>query len=161
MRYAIFGLMFILLISVSSMNLHANTLVAQNTIFTPVNPEEGKIPGISQAIIIEKGRLMYLSGHIPIDQNGKIVGKDIETQMQQIFSNMEKTLKKASTNFSSLVRLTFYIRNYDVRMLDKIRKVRDKWINTKTPPASALIGVASLFHPDVLVEIDAVAVLPD
>ncbi|ENO84589.1 RidA family protein [Thauera linaloolentis] len=45
-------------------------------------------------------------------------------------------------------------------MLPLIRGVRDRYIDVGRPPASALIGVDALFHPDVLVEVDAVAVLP-
>ncbi|NOR31693.1 MAG: hypothetical protein GQ539_11410, partial [Sulfitobacter sp.] len=58
-------------------------------------------------------------------------------------------------------RVTFYIKNYDPTQLEEMRLVRDQWIDTDIPPASALIGVASLFHPDALIEIDGIAVLPN
>lgn len=68
--------------------------------------------------------------------------------------------KRLERIISAVARLTIYVRNYDPASLLLIRATRDLWINPERPPASALIGVASLFHPDVLVEVDAIAVLP-
>lgn len=124
-----------------------------------VNPAGVNIPGVSQAVVVESGKVMYLSGHVPMGADGKIVGKTIEEQLDQVLANMKYTLKAAGTDFSSLVRVTVYIKGYDITKLAGIRKVRDKWLNMKQPPASALIGVAELFHPQALVEVDAVAVL--
>ncbi|MCB8835110.1 RidA family protein, partial [Escherichia coli] len=59
------------------------------------------------------------------------------------------------------VRLTYYIRDFDQAILPEIRGVRDRWVNTECPPASSLIGVAALFHPDVLIEVDAMAVIAE
>ena len=125
-----------------------------------VNPPGADIPGISQAMIVEGGKLMYLSGHVPFGAEGQL-GADFATQLDQIFANMKATLEEAGTDFSALARVTFFVRDYDISMLETLRTVRDRWIDTDNPPASALIGVAALFHPDVLVEVDAVAVLAD
>jgi 2-iminobutanoate/2-iminopropanoate deaminase len=126
-----------------------------------INPPGSSIPGISQAILVERGRLLMLSGHVPFDSDGNVVGTELPAQLDQVFSNLRATLQAASTDFSSVARLTIYVRDYESRMLPVIRSVRDRWINAECPPASALIGVASLFHPDVLVEVDAIAALPD
>lgn len=127
----------------------------------PINPPESNIPGISQAMLIETGKLLLLSGHVPFNANGQVVGNDLATQLNQTFENIRKTLQAAGTDFHSIARLTIYVRNYEPDQLSIIRAVRDRWINEACPPASALIGVASLFHPDVLVEVDAMAVLSD
>lgn len=132
---------------------------AEDSMLKAVNPPGADIPGISQAMIVESGKLMYLSGHVPFGPDG--LGSDFESQLDQIFANMKATLAEAGTDFSALARITFYVRDYDGSQLDTLRVVRDRWVNTDNPPASALIGVAALFHPDVLVEVDAVAVLPD
>ncbi len=126
----------------------------------PVNPKGVSIPGVSQAMIVDSGKLMFLSGHVPMGADGKIKGATIEAQLEQVFANMERTLKAANTDFSSLVRVTLYVRDYDISKLDAIRKIRDKWLHMKRPPASALIGVKTLFHPGALVEVDAIAVVP-
>lgn len=129
--------------------------------FRPVNPSGPSIPGLSQAMLIEGGKLLMLSGHVPFDAEGKIPTKDVAAQLDLVFTNMEATLKAAGTDFSSIVRLTYYIRDFDQAMLPQIRAVRDRWVNTQCPPTSSLIGVAALFHPDVLIEVDAMAVIAE
>lgn len=115
------------------------------------------IPGISPAILIEGGRVLLLSGHTPIDEAGTVVKGGLEEQMERCFKNMNDTLAAAGADFSNVARLTIYVRDYTVEHLPIIRSVRDRWVDRETPPASALIGVAALFAPDVLVELDAVA----
>lgn len=133
---------------------------AEEAMLKAVNPPGADIPGISQAMIVESGKLMYLSGHVPFGPGGALAA-DFEGQLDQIFANMKATLAEAGTDFSALARITFFVRDYDASTLDALRRVRDRWVNTANPPASALIGVTALFHPDVLVEVDAVAVLPN
>ncbi|MGL1922513.1 MAG: RidA family protein [Hyphomicrobiales bacterium] len=131
---------------------------AEEATLKAVNPPGADIPGISQAIIVEGGKTMYLSGHVGFGSDGKL-GKDFGSQLDQVFANMKMTLNEAGTDFSSIARITFFVKNYDISQLDTLRVVRDRWVNTKNPPASALIGVETLFHPDVLVEVDAIAIL--
>lgn len=127
-------------------------------IMQAINPPGPSIPGISQAILADAGRLLFLSGHVPFDEGGAIP-IELTEQLEQVFKNISLTLGEAGSDFDSVARLTIYVRDYKPDMLDTIRTVRDRWINANRPPASALIGVASLFHPDVMVEIDAIAVL--
>ncbi|TCP89748.1 enamine deaminase RidA (YjgF/YER057c/UK114 family) [Rhizobium sp. PP-CC-2G-626] len=126
----------------------------------PINPPGPSIPGISQAMLISEGRLLILSGHVPFDDAGKITGSDLATQLDQVFQNMQATLHAAGADFSALARITIYVRDYDPDQLPTIRTVRDRWIDAKCPPASALIGVAALAFPEMLVEVDAMAFLP-
>ena len=125
----------------------------------PINPPGHIIPGISQGMLIESGRMFVLSGHVPFDAQGRVAGADVPAQLEQVFQNLGATLQAAGTNFHAIARLTIYVCNYEPILLPAVRAVRDRWINSEKPPASALIGVASLFHPDVLVEVDAIAVL--
>jgi 2-iminobutanoate/2-iminopropanoate deaminase len=125
-----------------------------------INPPGNSIPGISQAMLVETGKLLLLSGHVPFDEKGKLVGADLAAQLDQVFKNIQATLHAAGADFGSVARLTIYVRDYESSQLPTIRAVRDRWVNADCPPASALIGVASLFSPDVLVEVDATAVMP-
>ncbi len=128
---------------------------------TAINPENADIPGISQAIQVPSStRALYLSGHVPFGPNGIEKG-NFAAQLDQIFKNIEATLKAAGTEMSALARITIYVVDYDGSQLDALRTVRDRWINTETPPASALIGVYALFHPDVLVEVDGIAFIKE
>ncbi|MEM1048581.1 MAG: RidA family protein [Pseudomonadota bacterium] len=126
----------------------------------PVNPSGGTIPGLSKAMLVEKGSLLFLSGHVPLTADGSVAGSALDLQLRQVFQNIQETLKAANTDFSNVVRLTIYVRDFQPEQLGLIRSVRDEFIDLSQPPASALIGVAALFHEDVRVEVDAVAVVP-
>lgn len=126
----------------------------------PVNPGGTTIPGLSQAMLVEEGSLLFLSGHVPLKADGAVAGVELEVQLRQVFENIRATLKAANTDFSNVVRLTIYVRDFQPDELDLIRSIRDEFVNESSPPASALIGVAALFREDVRVEIDAVAVVP-
>ena len=142
-------------------NAQANTaMLAANPMLRAVNSEGAPIPGISSAVVVESGRLMFISGHVPVNENGAVSPTDLEIQLDQFFSNLGKTLAAAGATSANLARITIYVRDLKSEQLPVIRRARDRFINQKLPPASALIGVAELFHPNVLVEVDAVAVLP-
>jgi 2-iminobutanoate/2-iminopropanoate deaminase len=128
--------------------------------FRTINPSGATIPGISQATIVETGKLLLLSGHVPLHADGSVAGPGLEIQLEQVFSNLEATLIAAGSSFGNVARLTIYVRDFKPELLPVIRSVRDRFVNTAHPPASSLIGVAALFHPDVLVEIDAIATIP-
>ena len=130
-----------------------------STLLRSVNPPSTLIPGISQAVIIGGGRTMYLSGHVPLSTEGK-VPSGMEAQLVLAFENLNATLTAAGATARNLARISIYVRDFHADQLPMIRQVRDRFIDESLPPASALIGVAELFHPDVLVEVDAVAVLP-
>lgn len=126
----------------------------------PINPPGSFIPNMSQAMLVEEGRLLFISGHVPFDQDGAIIAPNLAAQMDLVFQNLEATLKEAGVDLSALVRITMYVKDYHPSQLPVLREVKDRWINMERPPASSLVGVAELFLPDVLVEIDAIAVLP-
>jgi 2-iminobutanoate/2-iminopropanoate deaminase len=124
-----------------------------------VNPPGNSIPGISQAVVVEGGRTIFLSGHVPVREDGSVVDGGLEPQLVRVFENLQRTLSAAGASFRDVVRLTLYVRDYRIELLETIRLVRNRFVHAEQPPASTLIGVAALFHPDVLVEIEAVAAL--
>ena len=111
-------------------------------------------------MLIKGENLLVLSGLASANSDGAIVGSDVESQLLQTFENMAATLKAAGTDFHSVARLTYYVVNYQPSHLQVIRAVRDRFVNLKKPPASTLIGVAALALPGLLVEVDAIAVVP-
>jgi 2-iminobutanoate/2-iminopropanoate deaminase len=125
-----------------------------------VVPPGYAIPGLSQAMFAE-GRLLFLSGHVPLSADGTLVapGK-LEEQLVSIFDNLSVTLKAAGGSFDNVARLTTYIVNYTPAAIPILRDVRNRYINLQRPPASTLLGVAALFHPDCVAEVEAIAVLP-
>lgn len=126
----------------------------------PINPSAAVIPGISQAVVAEHGKTMYLSGHVPMTADGQVLPPELEQQLDQVFRNLDATLAAAGASARNLARITIYVRDFQADQLPVIRRARDRFIDPDHPPASALIGVAELFHPDARVEVDAIAILP-
>lgn len=129
-----------------------------DTMLTAINPPYVNIPGVSQAVLATEGQILFVSGQVPIGVDGITKG-GLVAQAEQVFANFTATLDAAGGSWSDVARVTFYIKDYNPEDLETLRTIRDKWITSKVPPASALIGVASLFHPEALIEIDGIAVL--
>lgn len=101
-------------------------------------------------------RLIYLSGQVPLDSAGRLVGPgDFRAQADQVFRNLAAGLAAAGAGFPDVVKLTFYI--LDPGQLEVLREVRDRYVSAASPPASTLVVVRGLFRPDVLLEVEAIA----
>lgn len=114
----------------------------------------------SQVVKVNGGTMIFTSGIVADDVNGTIVGKgDLKAQVKQAFENLKIVLAAAGAEFTDVVKMTYYVVNYKPEQIPMIREVRANYLPTKNPPASTLVGVASLFNADVLIEIEAVAVV--
>jgi reactive intermediate/imine deaminase len=108
-------------------------------------------------VVEASGTTVYISGQVPLDAEGQLVGEgDFEAQTRQVFENLTRALEAADASWSDVVKLDYFLR--DVAQIAAVRTIRDDYIDTERPPASTLVEVSSLFRPDVLVEIQAVAV---
>jgi len=113
--------------------------------------------GYSHVVDAPAGRVIYVSGQVPLDAAGQLVGEgDLETQARQVFENLTVALAAAGASWADVVKLSFFV--VDVAQIGSVRQVRDEYVNTRQPPASTLIEVSRLFRDDVLIEVDAVAV---
>ena len=124
-----------------------------------VNAPGASFPGVSHGILIQGGRLLVLSGHVPVDVAGDLDTGDFQTQLTAVFENIGRTLAAAGVGFEAVARFTIYVTDYEPAMLLVLRQVRSKFISAAVPPASALGAVAALYDPRVRVEIDALAVV--
>jgi enamine deaminase RidA (YjgF/YER057c/UK114 family) len=105
------------------------------------------------------GGLIFVSGQVAFDANGSVVGAgDMGTQARQAFRNLGAVLEAAGASFADVVKLTYFVR--DVQAVGAIRAIRDEFVAVANPPASTLVEVSRLFHPELLIEIEAVAVAP-
>jgi reactive intermediate/imine deaminase len=117
-------------------------------------------PGYSQAVEVRPGRLIYVAGQVSMDRSGKLVGEgDMHAQAQQTFENLKAALEAAGARFENVVKLNYYV--LDAAQLPAVREVRNKFINTANPPASTAVEVKGLFREGYLIEVEAVAVVPD
>jgi enamine deaminase RidA (YjgF/YER057c/UK114 family) len=115
--------------------------------------------GYTQIVEVPAGtRMVYLSGQVPLDTAGNVVGGgDFPRQAEQVFANLGVALAAVGATFDDIVKINYYLR--DVSHLAELRAVRDRHVNTSAPPASTLVEVPHLFRDDVLLEVDAVAVI--
>ena len=117
-------------------------------------------PGYSQAVEIRRGRIIYVAGQVALDRSGKVVGEgDMRAQAQQTFENLKAALEASGAKFENVVKLNYYFA--DITQLSVVREVRDKFINTANPPASTAVEVKRLFREPFLIEVEAVAVVPE
>ncbi len=95
---------------------------------------------------------------VPLDSTGRLVGgSDFRAQARQVFENLRSGLQAAGASFGDVVKLTYYV--LDAKQLPMLREVRDQYVNTAAPPASSLVEVRGRFRDDVLLEVDAIAVV--
>jgi len=127
-----------------------------------VNPSSVATPhGYSQAAVIDLGNstMVILSGQVALDPKGNLVGNDdLEKQADQVFQNIKNIVTDLGGSMNDIVKLGFFVT--DVSKIAAIRAVRDKYVNTQTPPASTLVQVSKLFRDDILLEIEATAIIP-
>lgn len=127
-----------------------------------INPEGlVKSPAYSHAVSVSGGRTIYVSGQVALNGKGEIVGAgDLRAQTEQVFANLKTVLEASGADFSNVVKLAYYVRNYKPEDAPIIREIRGKYFpKDLPPPASTLVGVQSLFRDDVLIEIEAIAVV--
>jgi enamine deaminase RidA (YjgF/YER057c/UK114 family) len=129
--------------------------------FRYLNPSSlSKPTGYTHVVEVPSGgRTLYLSGQIAFDAQGELVGAgDFARQAEQVFANIDAALKASGASFANVVRLDMYVT--DMSQLAALRAARDKYIDTKHPPASTLVQVSRLARDGLLLEVEATAVVP-
>jgi enamine deaminase RidA (YjgF/YER057c/UK114 family) len=116
--------------------------------------------GYTHVVETRGGRTIYISGQVALDSAGNVVGlDDLHTQTTHVFKNLDAALAAVGANFHHLVKLTYFL--LDISQIAVVRAVRDQFINTQHPPASSAVEVRRLFRDDVLIEVEAIAVIPE
>lgn len=114
--------------------------------------------GYSHAIVAPAGRTLHVSGQLPVDKDGKLIGTgDFAAQAEQVFANLKTALAAADASFDDVVRLNMYVT--DMKQLKALRVARDRYINLQRPPTSTLVEVNRFVLDGAMVEIDATAVI--
>lgn len=117
-------------------------------------------PGYTHVVEITRGRTVFIAGQVALDRVGQIVGlRDFRTQAQQVFENLKAALAAVGMDFTDVIKLNIYV--VDISQLPILREVRDRYVNTLNPPASTLVEVRRLAREEFLLEIEAVAHLPE
>ena len=111
----------------------------------------------SQAVVSEGGKVVWLAGQVAAeDSSGNSLAGDFDGQVREVFSRLGKTLEEAGGALGDMVTMTVFIT--DGRLGDRFTQLR-KAIFGDNFPASALITVAGLARPGLLVEVQGIAVI--
>ena len=131
---------------------------AQSAIIERANPAGLSTPtGYSHVVSTRGGRTIYIAGQVALDAQGRVVGVgDLAAQARQVFANLEIALKAAGATFEHVVKTNYYLR--DASQVATVREVRSKYF-TKELPASTLVEVPRLAQPDLLIEVEVIAVV--
>lgn len=126
-----------------------------------INPDTIHPPrGYTHVVTAGGGKLTFIAGQVALDTEGNLVGEDdFAAQTEQVFKNLKAALAAAGGDFTHVVKFGFYVTDFS--QVAVAREIRDRYIDTANPPASTAVQVSSLFRPDILIEVDAIAVIPE
>jgi 2-iminobutanoate/2-iminopropanoate deaminase len=124
--------------------------------------EEIRVAGMPEPIshytdAVRVGDLLFVSGCVPVDARGGLVGgDDVVEQARQTFANVGAVLEAAGSSFADVAKVTIFLTDVDDRV--KINPVRQE-VFGETRPASTLVEVSRLAIPGAKIEVEAVAVV--
>jgi reactive intermediate/imine deaminase len=125
--------------------------------------EEIRVSGQAEPIshytdAVRAGDLLFVSGVVPVDGEGRLVGEDdVVEQARQVFRNMGAVLAAGGGSFADVVKVTIFLTDVDDRPL--INPARQE-VFGETRPASTLVEISRLAIPGARIEVEAVAVVP-
>ncbi|MFE6281836.1 RidA family protein [Streptomyces sp. NPDC057877] len=126
---------------------------------TRIPAPEGVAPAAQYShVVTGTGRLVAVSGQLPLDEGGGIVGEgDPGAQARQVFENLRRCLTAAGAGFDDVIKLTYFVT--DMAHMPAIRAARAEHIPDDRLPAASAVQVAALVRPEFLMEIEALAVV--
>ena len=116
----------------------------------------------TQAVVVSGPvRTIYVGGQNAVSATGEIVGKgDIAAQTTQVLRNVETALAAAGARFEHVIKWTLLIVE-GVSLPEGFAAFQRVWAGRPNPPVITAAIVRSLAHPDFLLELDAIAVVPE
>ncbi len=122
-----------------------------------INPSNVHWP-LGYSHVVKAGNKVYISGQIPLDKEGNIVGKgDIATQTEQVYENLKRCLEAAGATMNDIVMLG--VKVTDVEDYDKnTRGIRKKYFG-KYRPATTCVEISRLYFPEIMIEVEATAII--
>jgi enamine deaminase RidA (YjgF/YER057c/UK114 family) len=128
-----------------------------------INPEDmSKNPAFTQVVAVTgQVKTIYIGGQDAVDASGTVVGKgDIKEQVEQVFKNLQTALKASGAELEHIIKWNIYIvQGQPLRPAFEVSQ--QIWGGRPNPPAISVMFVAGLANPDFLVEMDAIAVVPE
>ncbi len=115
---------------------------------------------VSHGVVVERAGLVYTSGQLAWDENGKLVEGDLAAQFRRAYENIDLVLAEAGSSRAKVISETIYLAGYAPEqapaLMGALAGARPPGA---TPPSSVAVGVQTLFAPGFLVEVQVVATL--
>ncbi|MBA2617069.1 MAG: RidA family protein [Rubrobacter sp.] len=125
---------------------------------SPKLPAPMRGGAFSAGVEAPAGRTVYVSGQVAMDAEGAVVGEgDAKAQTEKVLENVSVVLEEAGGSLDDIVKVTVFIT--DMGMYDEVHEVRRRHFG-EPYPASSMVEVSALIDPRLLVEVEAVAVIP-
>ena len=127
---------------------------------TILQSSEVAVPGgiMSQGVAVPTGRMVFVSGQVARGVDGQLVGRgDIRAQTRKVLENVRAVLAEGGATMDDVVKVTVFVTNL-ADNLSAIHEVRAEFFSSGYP-ASTLVEISRLVDPDMLIEIEAVAVV--
>ena len=131
---------------------------------TLTNPQGlPKVDFHRQVSIATGSKLVFMAGQVAWDADGALVGEgDLAAQVEQCYLNVGTALAEVGGSFDDIAKLTIYVADWTVDKMPLVQQGRARAcakLGVDTLAPGTLIGVAALFVPEHLVEVEAIAVL--
>ena len=115
-------------------------------------------PYYSNAVRVDSGPLLFISGQVALDGDGKLVGEgDLRAQAVQVHENIKAIVEAEGATMADIVKVTVYVT--DIRAFNDIADIREGYFPSDGP-ASVICEVSALAWPEFMIEVEAVAVVP-
>jgi reactive intermediate/imine deaminase len=126
-----------------------------------INPDSISAPkGYTHVVEARGSHMVFISGQIALDVEGNVVGvDDMGAQAEQVFQNLRAALAEVNATFDDVVKLTYFV--VDIAQMQVIREVRSRYLSAEHLPASSAVEVRRLVLPELLLEVEAIAVLDE
>jgi enamine deaminase RidA (YjgF/YER057c/UK114 family) len=119
-----------------------------------------KIPEIVNVSVATGTRIVHISGQTAVGPDGKIVGTTYLEQCRETLRNVKMALESVGATVADVAKFTTYMVDYTWEALEALLTAgKETWGDQYPRTANTLIGVAALWLPGILVEVEAVAVL--
>jgi len=145
----------------AALSLLSTVAPAQTTGVRFINPPGLVTPtGYTHVVLAPDAQTVYIAGQVAFDSLGQIVGAgDFKAQLERVYTNLRIALARVGGSLTDLTKTTTYIT--DRTQVPIVREVRARYLDPAHPPANTLLIVAALARPELLVEIEGVAILKE
>lgn len=120
-----------------------------------INPDPYKPYNLAQGYRVDN--MLYISGQAAYGKDGMLVGiNDFDIQAEQTFKNLKKVLEAGGSSLRNVIKVTIFLK--DMSNFNKIVALRKKYFSAPYP-ADTIVEISSLYSPDALIEIEAIAIV--